>query len=1343
MMKKFEKRLLSLLLCAILLIGVLPAGTLTASAETPQALSDAGIEVTFDSVSASHFTGDYSFKVIAEGERMSCNSDSASASATMTVTAAAASVLSFNYAVLNDIDPGTVTMSVNNAAAETITGSDYYVLTLAANETVTIDFAVTTQVGNHMDLVIVKDISLAATSNGSRQTSIKADSGLVGGAVYVDNTDSDGDWPVNNYSNESWPTATSKNLCGVGKKYCLRATPESGYSFVAYYDGTTGELVSRDNDHYILTVPYLNANSNKEFHIAAYFAPASLSADAANAYYKVGDYYTSDFQTALNYAKYSTSKTVVVNKSTTLTGGSYTIPSGVRLLVPFNAEHDLYTAAPVGTLRTPAITEPDPYVIWTLNGVSISVEDGAEISVSAKHPMTESQLDTPNNVDYNGGITGQYGQITMLNSSTITLQDGSNLYAWGFVTGSTGTVVAESGANTFEFFQIADFCGVSAMGMTDKNQFFFTQYYVQNIECKLIINYGANAQVFMDLANNNHPLAALDTIFIGTGGAFKLYDGARMERTYDPVTDKMSYDLIGGSASLETISVSFRGQGIATDSFYLPISNMDVTLTDTQLTTDKKVIFLPGTSVVADEDSEIVITTTTTTTTDPDTGEEVTTTNTGSIVFAGTGAESGDMTMALYSMEGMAAVNSLAGVQNPTLADVNPVIPVKFSPSLYEAQPDHESPRTWQTTADASLENNGTITVDDGASLSAICGADMDGTGAYILSDSAGDADLNLTVTQTVVNVAASQNITISQNITAPAEEIELTNSDGSALDTNICWAKPAVFTKQDGVWGDWRYVELDKYVYDPATGIETKEQIAEGTKTAAKIAINQPDQQALMMNAGGMLQAAANAGFTGERADSNGYTYELSGNIYSTTMEGIAAAWEFYSVEGDDDTVHAVPRYNAAEKEFFDGRSLVLNGMIDYKVYLKLDATNEKPYSSVDFAYTIPETEQTVTKHVESNDLEGSGNVWTASISVAPAEMTYGIDVTLNIHSFNKTVTYREADYASTLFSESYATPAPVAGRYYLVGTINGNNCWADNIRTAYELKQNPSNNAEYMLENVLLYAGDSFKVIRYNFDGQGNNYWYGYEDQTIGTTGIYSIYFNPSGNGSWTSTFFYVQSVTVGESYTQENMDRDRVKNVTSALMNYASKAQIYFERNTYDLANDYVNGNRYTYLDSETDAKINAINAPNTMKEMPEFAGLTYYGTSVILNAGTSIRHYFKITGSDKQAIKDNPPTLTFTFNGQTKNVTGTVYGNYLYYTFDGIDGKGIPGAELDKTLTVSYSGGGTTVSGDYSFYAYAKKALADNDVANAAKLHDLIRAMYWYNIEATTYFNLVNP
>lgn len=1335
MMRKFEKRLLSLLLCAILLIGVLPAGTLSVAAET-QTLAD-GIEVAFDGTSNSHVIGDNndSFKVVAEGERMSCSSEAATASATMTVTAGSASVLSFNYTVLNDVVPGTVTMSVNGGAATTITGSDYFVRALAADETVTIDFAITTQGGNHMDLVIVKNISLAATTNGTRQTYIKADSGLVGGAVYVDATYSDGDWPSAQYSNTDWPSATSKNQCAVGKKYCLRDKPESGYFFVAYYDGTTGEIISRDDDHYILTVPRLNTNSNKEFHIAAYFAPASLGADAADAFYKIGDYYTSDFQTALDYAKYSTSKTVVVNKSTTLTGGSYTIPSGVRVLVPFNAEHDLYTAAPGGTARTPAITTPDPYVIWTLNGVDISVEDGAEISVSAMHPMTESQLDTT--VDYNGGITGQYGQITMQNDSTITLLDGSNLYAWGFVTGS-GSVIAKPGANTFEFFQIADFCGVSAMSMTNKNQFFFTQYYVQNIECKLVINYGANAQVYMDIAHNGNQLAALDTIFIGTGGAFKLNDGAKMERTYNAAEDKMNYELIGGSASLETIAVSFRNVNVATDNFYLPISNMDVKLTGTQLTTDKKVIFLPGTSVNVDENSKIVVTTTTEDVTNPDTGEVTEKTNTGSIVFAGTGADSGDMTMALYSMEGMAAVNSLAGVQNPTLADINPVIPVKFSPALYEAQPDHKSPRTWQNTENASLENDGTITVDDGASLSAICGADMDGTGAYILSDTAGDVDLNITVTQTVVNVAASQNIPLSTNITAPAEEIELTNTDGSAVDTSKCWTNPSYFTKKNGVWGDWRYVQLDKYVYDPATGEETMVQIAEGTITAAPIAPNQPDQVALMQNAGAMLQAAANARFTGERADSMGYTYSLQGEIYAQDMEGIAAAWDFY--DGDKDTVHARPRYIATEKEYFKGRSLVLNGMIDYKVYLNLDATNEKPYASVDFSYTVDETGETKTRTVPAADLAASGGLWTASISVAPAEMTCGINVTLNLPSVNKSATYREADYATSLFSD--LTPDGT-DHYYVVGTINGEDCWVHDgpdttcVYKGFELLENPNNAGEYMLQHIYMKNGDAIKIIKY--DGSGSITWYHASygsNYGISEDGSKNIYFRPDST-PWNGLNFTVVS---------DDSSETRVVNprkVTSALMNYASKAQLYFDRNEDDLANEYVNGNVYTYLDDETDERINAITVTNTMPDMPEFAGLKYYGSSVILNAGTSVRHYFRITAADKQAIKDNPPTLTFTFNNQSIEATGTVYGNYLYYTFDGIDGKGIPGAELDKTLTVSYSDGETTVSGDYCFYAYAQKALADDSVAKASELHDMIRAMYWYNIEAQTYFNLVNP
>ena len=83
----------------------------------------------------------------------------------------------------------------------------------------------------------------------------------------------------------------------------------------------------------------------------------------------------------------------------------------------------------------------------------------------------------------------------MADNSSITVKNGGNLYAWGFISGS-GSVLAESGATVYEFYQIADFRGGTASSNMGNKVFPFSQYFVQNIEVPLTLNAGANEQVY-------------------------------------------------------------------------------------------------------------------------------------------------------------------------------------------------------------------------------------------------------------------------------------------------------------------------------------------------------------------------------------------------------------------------------------------------------------------------------------------------------------------------------------------------------------------------------------------------------------------------------------------------------------------------------------------------------------------------------------------------------------------------------------------------------------------------------------------------------------------------------
>ena len=296
---------------------------------------------------------------------------------------------------------------------------------------------------------------------------------------------------------------------------------------------------------------------------------------------------------ALSAAEKGNDKTVVITADTTLSG-SYTIPAGVTLLVPFDAEGTLYTTKPeaVETLANQTV-----YRTLTLNsGASITV-NGA-ISVGGKlFSSSNRHVCKP---------TGAYGQIKMNSGSQITVENGGNLYAWGYITGS-GNVRITSGATVYECFQVTDWRGGSATikfaTPANVNKVFpFSQYYVQNIEAPLTIEYGGTEKAHIAAYGENIAIG-----FVGTGGMFELTEGATFTKTYDPAADRISFD-ISGNASLKGIKMKVFIAIIDSANYVLPINNnININIHSGVTTIAQDAALLPGVQVTIDQGAELNI----------------------------------------------------------------------------------------------------------------------------------------------------------------------------------------------------------------------------------------------------------------------------------------------------------------------------------------------------------------------------------------------------------------------------------------------------------------------------------------------------------------------------------------------------------------------------------------------------------------------------------------------------------------------------------------------------------------------------------------------------------------
>lgn len=235
------------------------------------------------------------------------------------------------------------------------------------------------------------------------------------------------------------------------------------------------------------------------------------------------------------------------------------------------------------------------------------MDEGSQITVYGNISLP-AQVSSANS-SYTGVISGPCGTIHMKPSSSIVLKDGSNLYCWGFITG-TGDIKAESGATVYEEFQICDYRGGSKTSSLNNGQkvFPFTQYYVQNIEATLEIEYGAKEIAVCRLHSTSYTKANVSLNFItrDSGGLFNLQPGSSFVKKYDSATERVTYEVIG-DANLSSITID-AGATVKSQNFNLPImQNTTINVKSGTTTIDQSLCLIPGSQVIVDEGATINI----------------------------------------------------------------------------------------------------------------------------------------------------------------------------------------------------------------------------------------------------------------------------------------------------------------------------------------------------------------------------------------------------------------------------------------------------------------------------------------------------------------------------------------------------------------------------------------------------------------------------------------------------------------------------------------------------------------------------------------------------------------
>lgn len=541
MVKRIGRRFMSLLLTVVTILTMLPAMTLPALAATSgtvTGLADENIGLSFNGTADNAWSAKGTTIIGSATSTGGCSGKAYNSTLEIKNTKSTTATLSFDYS----IEQNSGTIQVDGTK---VSSGASFTKELAANERVKVSIeSGSTSAATKITLtnvVLVSDVNATATFVPAENGTYTVDGKLI----------------TEKYSN------TQSSMTA----YQVVAKPADGYQFLGWYNVT--------EQKYINTSFKAALNIESDCTIRARFASKTA------ALFETGGQPFDDLNEAVSYAQANGQSRITLATDGSI-GGSYTIPVGITLLIPFDAAGTLYTNAPAAIRTAPA---SKPFRTLTMSeGTSITVN--GVISLGGRYYAAGG--------GEQGRPVGDYGYIKMADNSSITVKNGGNLYAWGFISGS-GSVLAESGATVYEFYQIADFRGGSASSGMGNKVFPFSQYFVQNIEVPLTLNAGANEQVYSGVyAMKSTFTTAIN--FIGDNGMFKVESGS-FTKDYDEKTDRLVFT-VNGEAALNTLSLKLASMSVNSASYVLPITNnITINIQSGNVTINQDAALLAGVEV--------------------------------------------------------------------------------------------------------------------------------------------------------------------------------------------------------------------------------------------------------------------------------------------------------------------------------------------------------------------------------------------------------------------------------------------------------------------------------------------------------------------------------------------------------------------------------------------------------------------------------------------------------------------------------------------------------------------------------------------------------------------------
>ena len=320
-------------------------------------------------------------------------------------------------------------------------------------------------------------------------------------------------------------------------------------------------------------------------------------------------YYTSLADALVEVAAHplETQKIIMTAFEHTLPAGNYTIPAASALVVPYDAGQVDVQIAPVDVQSWASLSQ---YHLLTL-------APGANITVNGSLAVGGQQFGTSSSNPGPGSVLGAYAVLDMSAGGHITIANGANLYAYGFIKGAgdqsaSGTILIQSGGTVYENLVINDLHGgggtaacVNGTSASNSYDLFpFSQYFIQNVEPKMTIEYGAHERAFYDIqSSRGGQQGSVNVIGNTSDYLFQLSAGASATKWYDATRDYQCYE-VRGSMTMNGITVTAAdNMSMSSNKFILPVNNnMSITVKEgAVLDLPYSIKFQPGSELIIEE----------------------------------------------------------------------------------------------------------------------------------------------------------------------------------------------------------------------------------------------------------------------------------------------------------------------------------------------------------------------------------------------------------------------------------------------------------------------------------------------------------------------------------------------------------------------------------------------------------------------------------------------------------------------------------------------------------------------------------------------------------------------